>query len=71
MPNPIFNMFNGQPQRNQNGNVFQRFQDFMSNFKGDPKQKVQELLDSGAMTKDQFDQYSGIADQLTGKRSRK
>lgn len=69
MANPLFNMFNQQqPRQNQNGNIMQRFQDFLNNFRGDPRQKVQELLNSGAMTQDQFNQYSGIADQITGKR---
>ena len=71
MPNPLFNMFSGNNQPNQNGNMIQRFQEFLNNFKGDPRQKVQELLNSGAMTQDQFNQYSGIADQITGKNNRK
>lgn len=71
MANPLFNMFNQQqPRQNQNGNIVQRFQEFVSNFRGDPRQRVQELLDSGSMTPEQFNQYKNIADQLTGKRTR-
>lgn len=52
MPNPIFNMFNA-PRNQNNGNIAQRFQDFVSNFKGDPRQRVQELLNNGSMTQEQ------------------
>lgn len=33
----------------------------------DPKAKVQELLNSGQMTQEQFNQYRMMANQLTGK----
>ena len=67
MPHPLFNLFSSpQPQK---PNMFQQFQQFMNNFKGNPQQKVQELLQNGQMTQDQFKQYSDIANQLTGKRS--
>lgn len=66
MPNPLFGLFNNGQQR---PNIFQQFQQFISNFRGDPKQKVQELLNNGQMTQEQFDQFSSIANQLTGKRN--
>lgn len=69
MPNPIFNMFN--TPRDQNGNLVQRFQEFASNFKGDPKQRVQELLNNGSMTQEQFNQYKTIADQITGRKGQR
>jgi len=40
----------------------------MNNFRGDPRQKVQELLQNGQMTQEQFNQLSQMADQLTGRR---
>ncbi len=66
MSNPLSNMF--QPRQNQNQNMFQQFQQFMNNFRGDPRQKVQELLQNGQMTQEQFNQLSQMADQLTGRR---
>lgn len=65
MPNPLFGMFN---QNNQQPNMFQQFQQFINNFRGDPRQKVQELLQNGQMTQEQFNQLSNMADQLTGRR---
>ena len=65
MNNPILNMF---------GN-FQNFQSqfnrFANNFNPQngllPKQIVQNKLDSGEMTQEQFNQFSAIANQITGK----
>ena len=47
-----------------------KFNDFAQNFQGntDPKQIVQNLLNSGQMTQSQFNQFSNIANQLLGKR---
>ena len=66
MPNPLLGMFNSNiPQQ---PNMFQQFQQFINNFRGAPRQKVQELLQNGQMTQDQFNQFSNMADQLTGRR---
>ena len=60
--NPLFNMFGNQqgPFNNMN-NVVNQFNQFQSTFQGDPKQKVQELLNSGQMTQNQFNQLSNMA----------
>ena len=60
--NPLFNLF-GQ-NYNQNGFPFaiiQQFNQFRSTFQGDPKQQVQNLLNSGQMTQEQFTQLSSMA----------
>lgn len=64
--NPLFNMFN---QGNQNGGnspfgLIQQFYQFRNAFQGDPRQKVQELLNSGQMTQDQFNRLSAMAQQF-------
>lgn len=74
MANPFFG--NTQPQQpkqpsNQNGfnNPFEMlaaFNQFKSNFQGNPQQMVQNLLDSGQMTKEQFQQLSGMAQMFQG-----
>ena len=49
------------------GNIFdliQRFQKFKRDFKGDPRQQVQDLLNSGKMTQEQLDQCTSIAKSL-------
>ena len=43
-------------EMNQN-NIFQQvqqFQQFLQNFRGDPKQQVQQLLNSGKITQEQY-----------------
>jgi len=69
--NPLFNVLGGaQPPiatNNSVGNVMrimQRFQQFKANFTGNPRQQVQELLNSGRMTQAQFNQLQGMAQQL-------
>ena len=64
MANPLFNMFGNNQSRNNNNNVLAQFQQFAQNFKGDPKQRVQELLNNGTMTREQFDQLSNIANTI-------
>lgn len=73
MANSIFNLFGGRPQGPApmgNGpfanmaNFINAFSQFRSTFQGDPRQKVQELINSGQMTQEQFQQLSQMATQL-------
>lgn len=57
--NPLYGMMNGQ----QN-NVIQRFQQFQKMFKGDPRQQVQELLNSGRVSQEQYNKAVQMANQL-------
>jgi len=45
-------------------NIIQRFQEFKRMFTGDPKQQVQQLLNSGRMSNEQFQQLSRMATEL-------
>lgn len=47
--NPLYQQMTG----NQN-NIIQQFQQFKSNFHGDPKQQIQQLLNSGRITQEQY-----------------
>lgn len=58
--NPLFNIFGGQ-QGPFNNNIINQFNQFQSTFQGDPKQKVQDLLNSGQMSQEQFNQLSSMA----------
>lgn len=44
--------------------IMQEFNRFQQSFRGDPKQTVQQLLNSGRMTQAQFNQLSQQANQL-------
>ena len=69
MANPL-----GGPAIPQNGGnpfgnmvaMLSQFQQFKQSFQGDPKAKVQELLNSGQMTQDQFNQLSQQAKMFQG-----
>ena len=49
MSNPLYNDMNGN-------SIVHRFNQFKSSFKGDPKQQVQQLLNSGRISQAQYDQ---------------
>lgn len=72
MPNPLYNALGGNqqvPLPGPFGNIQQlaaQFQQFRNNFRGDPRQQVQELLNSGRMSQAQFNQLRQAADQLQG-----
>lgn len=66
MANPLFNMLGGNQNRlpgNMNS-MLQRLQQFRNSFTGDPKQQVQQLLNSGRMTQQQYNQLSQMATQI-------
>ena len=69
MANPLLNGMMPQNGGNPFGNVFNMvssFKQFKQNFIGDPRQQVQELLNSGRMTQEQFDYLQNMAKGLTG-----
>lgn len=65
MMNPLFNILNGgvQPQSPMT-NMIKQLNQFRQTFQGDPKQQVQQLLNSGKMSQQQFNQLSQMATQI-------
>ena len=63
--NPLFNILNGgmQPQ-NPMMNMMTQLNQFRQTFQGNPKQQVQQLLNSGRMSQEQFNQLSQMATQI-------
>lgn len=57
--NPLYN-----EMQSNNGNMLQRFRQFRQNFKGDPQQQVQQLLNSGRVSQSQYNQAVQIAQQF-------
>lgn len=55
MPNPLFNMFGNNQFGNMAG-IIQQFQQFKNTFQGDPQQQIQQLLNSGRITQEQYNQ---------------
>ena len=72
MANPLFGGSNGPIQNGSNmfgpfGNMMNfmnQFNQFRSNLSGNPQQMVQQMLQSGQMSQEQFNQLSGMANQI-------
>lgn len=63
--NDLFRQFGGNTSIPWGiGNMIQQFNQFRANFQGDPQQQVQQLLNSGKMTQQQFNQLQGLATQF-------
>lgn len=61
--NPLYE----QMQNNQfagGGNMLQRFQQFRQNFRGNPQEQVQQLLNSGKVSQAQYNQAVQMAQQF-------
>lgn len=72
MPNPIFNQVkqgNSQASTQKKGfaspdDFMSQFNQFRNNFRGNPQEKVQQLLSSGQMSQQQFQKLQGMANML-------
>ena len=64
MANQLFNMLGGQQSMNPMTNLVNQLNQFRQSFSGDPKQQVQQLLNSGKMTQNQYNQLSQMATQI-------
>lgn len=58
--NPLFQQMNNVPQNN----IIQRFQQFKRQFSGNPQQQVQQLLNSGKVSQEQYNKAVQMAQQL-------
>lgn len=58
----LFNDFN-QPANNM-ANLLSQFNQFRSTFSGNPEQQVKQLLQSGRMSQEQFNQLAQTANLL-------
>lgn len=68
MRNALFTAFNGNNQQNMTPmqQLIADAKRMKQTFTGNPKEEVQKLLNSGAMSQEQFNQYAQIANQLIG-----
>lgn len=71
MGNPLFgNNFNGSPQNNMFNpfggfmNFMNQFNQFRSGVQGNPQQMVQNMIQNGQMSQEQFNQLSNMANQI-------
>ena len=65
MSNPLFNVLGGgMSQGNGPMQMMQQFMRFKQNFKGDPKEEVQKMLQSGKISQQQLNQVQQMAGQF-------
>lgn len=66
MSNPLYQMLGGAMSNNLGnmGNIIQQFQQFKNSFHGDPRQQVQQLLNSGRVSQEQYNQAVQMANML-------
>lgn len=62
MSNSLFNQFG--KQNNSLEQLAQQARDFRRQFSGNPRQEVEKLLQTGAMSQQDFNRYSQIAQQV-------
>lgn len=60
MANPLYN----QMQKNAPNNIVQQFNQFRKNFKGNPQEQVQQLLNSGKVSQEQYNKAVQMANQF-------
>ena len=61
MSNPLFNMMGGMNPMNM---LMQRLQQFRQMFTGDPRQQIQQLMNSGKVSQDTYNQAYQQAQQI-------
>lgn len=65
MSNPFYQAMGGNVNPLGNfGQLVQKFQQFKTNFQGDPKAEVEKMLQSGALTQEQLNQAQAMARQF-------
>lgn len=62
MGNPLYQMMS--TVQAPNNSILEQFNQFRQNFRGDPQQRVQELLNSGRVTQAQYNQAVQMAQQF-------
>ena len=61
MPNPLFQMMG---QNMPMPGMMQKFQQFQQIFRGDPRQQIQQMLNSGKVNQSQYNQAVQMAQQF-------
>lgn len=64
MSNPIFNQFGNNNQLGNMNNIVRQFQAFKQNFHGDPQFQVQQLLNSGRISQEQYNKAVQMANAM-------
>ncbi len=66
MGNPLYNEFNNQPVNGGIDDFISQVNNMKRTLKGNPKEIVQGLLNSGQMSQSQFNQLAQMANHIRG-----
>lgn len=64
MENPLFNALGGNNIPNPFSEIIRQAEEMQKTFQGNPREEVQKLLNSGAMSQPQFNALSQQAQQI-------
>ena len=64
MNNGLFKALGGNSNMGDMLGMIQQFQQFRQNFRGDPRQQIQQMLNSGQISQAQYNQAVQMAQQL-------
>lgn len=64
MANNLYKEYGGSIANNGVSQILQQVREMQKTFKGDPKQMVEQLLRSGQMTQQQFNELAAAANQI-------
>lgn len=64
MSNPLFNVLGNNNVINPFADIIKQAQELQKTFKGNPREEVQKLLNSGQMSQETFNQLSQQAQQI-------
>lgn len=69
MKNPLFNLLGGGRSALPNNmqSMLSQFQQFKNSFRGDPRQQIQQMLNSGRISQDQYNNAVKMANELYSK----
>lgn len=62
--NPLYQQQQQQMTNSGNNDIIKRFQQFKQSFTGNPQQQVQQLLNSGKVSQEQYNRAVQMANQL-------
>lgn len=63
MSNPIYDQMNRNQYANPS-NMIQRFQEFRRNFSGNPQEIIRQMMNSGKISQEQYNQAVQTANRL-------
>lgn len=62
--NPLYTLLQGNSQMNGGNGLMGQFERFRRMFKGDAKQQIQQMLNSGQVTQQQYNQAVQMANEF-------